>query len=130
MKNKAPAVLAAEARAEDQRGSKERLKGFWRKVRATIGLIPFSEEAVAAFYCAKDPATPPWVKAILVTALAYFIMPVDMVPDFIAGLGFTDDAAVFWAAWRAVSGHITDQHKARARAALQMPHPSGAGDQP
>ena len=122
--------MAAEARAEDQRGTHERLKGFWRKLRATIGFIPFSEEAVAAFYCATDPATPPGVKAILVTALAYFIMPLDMVPDFIAGLGFTDDAAVFWAAWRAVSGHITDEHKARACAALQKPCRSGEGAQP
>jgi uncharacterized membrane protein YkvA (DUF1232 family) len=125
MKNKASAVMVAEARAEDQCGNQKRLKGFWRKLRATIGFIPFSEEAVAAFYCATDPATPPRVKAILVTALAYFIMPLDMVPDFIADFGFTDDAAVFWAAWRAVSGHITDQHKERARAALQKPCRSG-----
>ncbi len=99
-------------------GESESLKGFWTKLRATLGLIPFSEEAAAAYFCATDPATPARVKAILVAALAYFIMPVDMVPDVIVGLGFTDDAAVFWAAWSAVSGHITDTHRSRARRSL------------
>jgi uncharacterized membrane protein YkvA (DUF1232 family) len=45
-------------------------------------------------------------------------MPFDMLPDLIAMLGYTDDAAVFWAAWRSVSSHITDAHRARARTFL------------
>ena len=35
------------------------------------------------------------MKIIFVAAMAYFIMPADMIPDFIIGLGFTDDATVF-----------------------------------
>ena len=93
-------------------------KGFWAKLRRAIGSIDFAREAVAAWYCATDPATPTRIKAILIGALAYFILPTDVIPDIIPGLGFTDDAAVFWAAWRAVSGHISDAHRARAAAAL------------
>jgi len=89
--------------------------GFVDKARKTLGRIPFSDEAAAAYFCATDPQTPNRVRVTLMAALAYFVVPVDMVPDFIAVLGFTDDAAVFWAAWRSVSGHVTDAHRARAR---------------
>jgi uncharacterized membrane protein YkvA (DUF1232 family) len=43
-----------------------------------------------------------------------------MVPDFIAWLGFTDDAAVLAAAIRSVAPAITDDHRARARQALDQ----------
>ena len=89
--------------------------GFVDKAKKTLGRIPFTDEAVAAYYCATDPATPNRVRVTLMAALAYFVIPTDMVPDFIAGLGFTDDAAVFWAAWRSVAGHVTELHRDRAR---------------
>ncbi len=92
--------------------------GIWAKLRRTVGSIDFAREAVAAWYCARDPATPTRVKAILIGALAYFILPTDVIPDMLLGLGFTDDAAVFWAAWKAVSGHIKAEHRARAATAL------------
>ncbi len=93
-------------------------RGFWDKVRRTLGRVPFVEEAVAAYFCAIDGATPFRVKAVLIGALAYFVMPIDMIPDFIASLGYTDDAAVFYAALRTVAPHIKDRHRARAREAL------------
>ena len=92
--------------------------GFWAKLRRTVGSIDFAREAVAAWYCTRDSATPTHVKAILIGALAYFILPTDVIPDMLLGLGFTDDAAVFWAAWKAVSGHIKADHRALAAAAL------------
>jgi len=93
-------------------------RGFWTKLRASVARIGFAREAVAAYYCALDPATPTRVRAILLAALAYFIAPVDALPDFIAGLGFTDDAAVLMLAWRSVAEHIDERHRARAEAVL------------
>ena len=91
---------------------------FWAKVRSTLGRIPFTEQAVAAFYCATDGNTPPHAKAILFAALAYFVLPIDMIPDFVAGLGFTDDAAVIFAALSTLSPYLTEAHYERARAFL------------
>lgn len=91
---------------------------FWDKVRATLGRVPFVEDAVAAYFCTRDPQTPARAKAVLLGALAYFVMPADMVPDFVAYLGFTDDAAVLAAAVRSVAPHVTEAHRARARSAL------------
>ncbi len=98
------------------RGRVER--GFWTKVRRTLGRVPFVEESVAAYFCAIDRDTPLQVKAILMGALAYFVVPVDMIPDFIAALGYTDDAAVFYAALRTVAPHIEERHRDRARETL------------
>lgn len=93
--------------------------GFWRKTRRLVGRVPFLEEAVAAYYCATDSATPARVKGVLFAALAYFVVPTDLIPDFIATLGFTDDAAVLMVAIQTVAPHIKDDHRARARTALR-----------
>ena len=92
--------------------------GFWPKVRATLGTVPFTEDVVAAFYCATDRDTPAYVRAIIYGALAYFIVPTDLIPDFFAGLGFTDDATVLTAAFAAVRKHLTPEHRSRARTFL------------
>ena len=99
--------------------------GFWRKARATLGKVPFTEDAVAAFHCATDSATPLAARTVLFGALAYFIMPFDAIPDFLLGLGFTDDAAVMLAAYTAARLHITEDHRARARAWLNR-SPAGS----
>jgi uncharacterized membrane protein YkvA (DUF1232 family) len=93
-------------------------RGFWSKLKSNVGRIPFLEDAVGAYYCAFDPDTPRSVKATLLAALAYFVVPTDIVPDFIAALGFTDDATVLFATLRMVAGNITDDHRAQARKRL------------
>jgi uncharacterized membrane protein YkvA (DUF1232 family) len=85
------------------------------KVRRTLGRVPFVESAVAAWYCARDPATPKHVKAAIIAALAYFIVPLDAIPDVLVLFGYTDDAAVFWATWRHVSKYVSESHQAEAR---------------
>jgi uncharacterized membrane protein YkvA (DUF1232 family) len=92
--------------------------GFWRKLRRYAGRIPFGDEVLAAYYCAVDPATPLRAKAVLYGALAYFVLPVDLIPDWIAGLGFTDDAAVLAAAVRSILPHIKDHHRDAAQSAI------------
>ena len=90
-------------------------RGFWEKARRTLGRVPFTEDAAAVFYCATDSATPLAIRATLLGALAYFVLPFDAVPDLLLGLGFTDDAAVLVAAFTAARMHITEAHRERAR---------------
>ncbi len=102
---------------------------FWDKLRKTLGRIPFIEDAVAAYYCAMDHKTPLYVRAVLMGALAYFIVPSDVIPDFIAGLGFTDDAAVMAAAIGAVRSALTPAHFEKARAFLKKEKPGDEGSE-
>lgn len=87
--------------------------------KGSLHRIPFAKDVVAAGYCAIDSRTPTKVRMILGGALAYFLLPIDIVPDFIVGLGFTDDAAVLAMAIRSVMGHMTPEHRAKADATLK-----------
>ncbi|MBS0472619.1 MAG: DUF1232 domain-containing protein [Proteobacteria bacterium] len=98
-------------------------RNFWKKLRRVAGRIPFAEDAAAAYFCAVDPATPAKVKATLFAALAYFVLPFDAIPDFLAGVGFTDDAAVIALALSMVAGQIREEHRAKARAMLEIGEP-------
>jgi len=93
-------------------------RDFWPKMKRSLARIPFSEDVLAAFYCAFDPLTPLKVKGILLAALAYFIMPLDVIPDVLLGLGFTDDMAVLYTAISLIRSNMTQAHRDRAKETL------------
>jgi uncharacterized membrane protein YkvA (DUF1232 family) len=93
-------------------------RNFWRKLRQLVSQVPFAEDLVAAHYCAFDRETPGHVKAALIGALAYFVLPMDAVPDVLPVIGFGDDAAVLAAAIKLVTSHITPDHREAARRTL------------
>jgi uncharacterized membrane protein YkvA (DUF1232 family) len=93
-------------------------RGFWPKIKRLAARVPFLNDLVAAYYCAIDPKSPFQVRAVLMGALAYFVLPVDFVPDFIAIFGFADDATVLYGAVKTVAKHITAEHREKAAAAI------------
>src|SRR4051812_36360035 len=103
-------------------------EGFLAKAKRYLNRLPLAHETVAMYFCLLDPRTPLWVKGTVAAALAYFILPLDGVPDLLPLVGFSDDAGVLAAAFTAVSSHITDEHRARAREwmAIEITH-QGAG---
>ncbi|MEX2319276.1 MAG: YkvA family protein [Bauldia sp.] len=104
---------------EDDAARSERVRRrFWSTFRKAARYIPFADDLVAAWFCALDPATPHKVRAVLLAALAYFILPFDTIPDFVAGIGFSDDIAVLVAAITMVRAHITPAHREAARRTL------------
>jgi uncharacterized membrane protein YkvA (DUF1232 family) len=94
-------------------------RDFWPKLKRSLARIPFAEDVLAAFYCAFDPLTPLKVKGILLGALAYFIMPIDVIPDVLLGLGFTDDMAVLYTAISMIRSHMTQAHRDKAKDTLE-----------
>lgn len=66
------------------------------------------------YYCAIDAKTPLWAKGIAFGALAYFIAPIDAIPDAFIGLGLTDDAAIIAAGVRAIAGQVTEEHREKS----------------
>ena len=93
-------------------------RAFWPKVKRLAGKLPFAEDLLAAYYCAFDRDTPLQVKAALIGALAYFVLPFDVIPDMLPVLGFADDAAVLATALRLVAGHVKPAHYEAAKKAL------------
>ena len=113
-----PAILRGPAQLA--RNSRLVEREFWQKLLRFAARLPFAEDLAAAYFCAVDPLTPARVKGVLMAALAYFVMPFDAIPDFVAGLGFADDAAVLAMAIRLVAKHLKPHHYERARAVLGL----------
>lgn len=109
-----------------QRAQKRTKRKLIPKLLSVAGRIPFADDLAAAYYCALDTQTPRKVKMILFGALGYFVLPVDAVPDVLAGLGFTDDATVLATAMAVVGSHIQDHHRRAARKLLRLPQPAAA----
>ena len=92
---------------------------LWAKLGRVLAHVPFADDLLAAYYCALDEKTPARARAMLFGAVAYFILPVDAIPDFVLGMGFTDDAAVIAAVIALFGRHVNDGHRARARERLR-----------
>ena len=92
---------------------------FWIKVRHTAKLAgrELIEKCLWLDYAAKRPDTPAWAKATVYSALAYFILPTDTIPDFIPG-GYADDLVVVAGAVATIAGYIDQQVKNRAQQRL------------
>jgi uncharacterized membrane protein YkvA (DUF1232 family) len=91
---------------------------FWRKLLRETTNIPFLEDVLTAYYCAFDCLTPVYVKAALFGAIVYFIVPDDLIPDYIPVIGYADDAAVLAGAMKLFSSHIKPEHRRAARLML------------
>ena len=46
---------------------------------------------LVAYYAARDPRTPTFVRLLALLIAAYALSPVDLIPDFIPVLGYLDD---------------------------------------
>ena len=94
-------------------------EGFWPKIRRVAAKVPFARQALAVWFCAKDDETPLAAKGMMFAALAYFVLPTDALPDFIAGLGYTDDAAVFMALMSVLGKNLKPRHHEAAKRVVE-----------
>ncbi|HDY98931.1 MAG TPA: DUF1232 domain-containing protein [Pseudomonas sabulinigri] len=96
-------------------------KAFWQKLAqyAKTAGREVVEKALCLYYAARRPETPGWAKAVIVSVLAYFIAPLDALPDFTPFVGFTDDLGVFAGALAMVSMYIDDEVKTTAAATAE-----------
>ncbi|MGG6269108.1 YkvA family protein [Leptolyngbya sp. AN03gr2] len=92
------------------------MNDFLNQVRQFVGIIPFTSDAVAMYFCMIDPNTRIEVKLTIAGALTYFLAPMDTIPDVIVGLGFTDDASVIALALATIGSALTSEHRQKARA--------------
>ena len=88
------------------------------KLRRLSGKLPLVTDVVAMYYAMLDDETPTWAKVQIAGAIGYFVLPIDLVPDFILPIpvGYVDDAAVIAACMGIVNAHVTSEHRRRARA--------------
>ena len=109
----------AEALLRRMAGSEQTLRrAFWRRLKREAASLPFLEDALTAHYCAFDRHTPLYVKAVLIGAIAYVVMPNHLLPKYIPLIGYADDAAIIAAAIKVVSSQIKPEHRHAAQRSL------------
>ena len=91
----------------------EKLKKFGRKAGFKVCYA-----ALLLYYVLRSPDTSSKDRAKILGALGYFILPIDLIPDFIPIAGYTDDlAALVWGVYCVIKS-ITPDVKAQAAAKL------------
>lgn len=95
-------------------------KGLWNKIKkyAKIAGKELIEKVLWLYYAMQRPDCPAWAKAVIIGALAYFILPTDAIPDVLPGIGYTDDLAVVMAALGTVSIYVDKEVKRKAKEKL------------
>lgn len=96
-------------------------EGLWDKLKA-VGKkagLKVIYLVLVLYYTVSADSTPVTKKSIIYGALGYFILPIDLVPDAIPVVGFSDDLTALVACVAAVSMCITPAIKAQAEAKLK-----------
>lgn len=76
------------------------------------------EKSLVLYYTLQKSDTPLWAKTVIYSVLGYFILPLDLIPDALPPLGFTDDLGAILAALATISLHVTPDVKEKARARM------------
>lgn len=96
-------------------------QNFWDKLRkfAAQAGREVVERALTLYYAAQRPETPLWAKTVIYSALAYFILPTDAIPDITPIAGYADDLGALAAALTTVAMCITPEVKRTAKQKLE-----------
>lgn len=97
--------------------SDERLRDKLSRHARTAGR-ELVEKVLWLYYAAQRPDVPRWAKLTILTALAYFILPTDAIPDFAPMLGYSDDLVAVSTAVLTIAKFVDDDVKRKARARL------------
>ena len=95
--------------------------GFWGKLArfARVAGREVVEKALWLYYAARRPDTPTWAKSIIYSALGYFILPIDAIPDIIPAVGYADDLGALAVAIATLTAYINPEVKEQARRKLE-----------
>ena len=90
---------------------------FWEKIQDALWAAgkEVTEKAFVLYYVGIDPKTPNWAKTVIGSALGYFILPIDAIPDFTPVVGFADDLGVIVAAIASIGACINKTHIREAK---------------
>ena len=75
--------------------------------------------ALLLFYAYSSKETPGWAKKVIIGALAYFVSPIDGIPDLSPFLGFTDDMGILSYGLVMIACYIDDDIRLQAKQRLK-----------
>jgi uncharacterized membrane protein YkvA (DUF1232 family) len=97
--------LVQQARSKaDASGGSAALREMWQSFLSLLRLL-------RAYGSGQYRNVPAKSLILIVAGVLYFVMPVDVIPDFVIGIGFLDDAAVLAWVVSSVRTVVTDFEK-------------------
>ena len=95
--------------------------GLWKKVKSVAKKagIKTIYMVLLLHYVLKSPDVPLEDKAKIYGAMGYFILPIDLIPDFNPVVGYSDDVAALAFALHAVWKNVTPEIKEQAQRKLR-----------
>lgn len=89
---------------------------FWKKAKRITKRTGRTvlRPVLLLYYLMQDSHVSIKDKAYIIGALGYFVLPIDLLPDFIVGLGYTDDLAVVGLLLKHLHDSITPEIEERA----------------
>lgn len=91
-----------------------KLKKFAKKAGSSVVYA-----VLLLYFTLQKPEVPMKAKTIIIGALGYFILPVDLIPDIAVGVGFTDDLGALGVALFQVAMYIDDDIKIKSKEKLK-----------
>lgn len=88
---------------------------FWPKLKRVASGVPGVSDILALYFYMNSDKAPLQHKVSILATLAYFIMPLDLLPDFMAALGYTDDVAVALGLIKFIGSDIMKPYRLYAR---------------
>ena len=114
MDDKSPKDVTRYQKHYSEKGLLEKIGATFKK--AGLKVIYY---VLLLYYVLNDENTPMQHKMIIIGALGYFILPVDLIPDFIPVVGYSDDVAALAFALHAVWKNVTPEIKEQAQRKLR-----------
>lgn len=90
-------------------------KNFWPKLKRVVARVPGASDFLALYFYMNSDKAPLQHKLSIVASLAYFIMPMDLMPDFLGAMGYTDDLAVALGLIKFIGSDIMNPYRVYAR---------------
>lgn len=89
---------------------KLRLQGWARTLKRDV---------MTLWFCSRHPATPWWLRLLMLAIVAYALSPIDLIPDFIPVLGYLDDLLLLplgiWLVLRLMPAEILAEGRTQAQ---------------
>ena len=93
---------------------------FWKKLQNKVKKIGMkvTYAALLCYYVLKSPDVSRKDKAKIYGALGYFILPLDLIPDYVPMMGYTDDLSALLYCLHSIWKNITPEIERQAREQL------------
>ena len=78
------------------------------KIGEKLSHVPVFASMLKSYFKKEYVKAPMGTMIAIVSALAYFVLPVDLIPDFIPGVGYIDEAAVVGACLALVDSDVRE----------------------